>query len=103
MNEPNDLVYIDTYGLRGSNFYWHKYAAHGLTKEDILSAGLEDDRVRVSSKIIDFLVQINTELEKDGKCLYIKEGYRSKKLYQIVYDRRFLSICPYGCRIQKRD
>jgi D-alanyl-D-alanine dipeptidase len=88
MNEPEDLVYIDDYGLLGSNFYWHKYAAHGLTKEDILVAGLENDRVQVSSKIIDILVQINNELQKDGKSLYIKEGYRSKKLYEIVYDRR---------------
>ena len=88
MTDPADLVYIDAYGLLGSNFYWHKYAAHGLSKEDILEAGLVDDRVQVSSKIIDILVKIDSELQKQGQRLYIKEGYRSKKLYQIVYDRR---------------
>ena len=88
MNEPDDLVYVDDCGLLGSNFYWNKYAAHGLTKEDILAAGLENDRVQVSKKIIDILVQIDADLQKNGQRLYIKEGYRSKKLYQIVYDRR---------------
>lgn len=84
----SDLIYIDQHGLLGSNFYWHKYAAHGLSKEDILEAGLTDDRVQVSSKIIEILVAIDAQLQKKGWRLYIKEGYRSKTLYQIVYDRR---------------
>ena len=88
MNEPDDLVYIDDFGLLGSNFYWHKYAAHGLTKEDILSAGLECDRVQVSKKILDILVQIDADLQKNSMRLYIKEGYRSQKLYQVIYKRR---------------
>lgn len=85
---PADLVYIDEHGLLGSNFYWHKYAAHGLTKEDVLNVGLTDDRVQVSAQIIDKLVEVDQELQKRRRTLYLKEGYRSRDLYDIVYKRR---------------
>ncbi len=93
MNEPTDLVYIDDYNLLGSNFYWHKYETHGLTKEDILGAGLVDDRVQVSKQIIEPLIAADNELQKKGWRLYIKEGYRSKDLYKVVYEKR---IAKYG-------
>jgi D-alanyl-D-alanine dipeptidase len=93
MEEPQDLVYIDEYGLLGSNFYWHKFVNHGLTKEDILSAGVENDRVRVSKKIIDALVAVDAEIQEKGWRIFVKEGYRSKKLYEIVYMRR---VQKYG-------
>ncbi len=41
MNYPEDLIYIDDYGLVGSNFYWHKYESKGLTKEDIFCRAYE--------------------------------------------------------------
>ncbi len=82
------LTYIDQHGLLGSNFYWHKYEANGLTKEDILSVGLTDDRVQVSTEIIDALISIDTEFQKKGYRLYIKEGYRSKDLYEMIYNKR---------------
>ena len=85
----NNFVYIDEYGLLGSNFYWHKYEAKGLTKEDILSVGLTSDRVQVHKDIIDILVEIDQIFQdKFGYRMYIKEGYRSKELYEIVYKRR---------------
>ncbi|MHB8710656.1 MAG: M15 family metallopeptidase domain-containing protein [Minisyncoccota bacterium] len=96
MTVPSDLVYIDEYGLIGSNFYWHKYATHGLTKEDILQTGLTSDRVQVSRRIIDALVSIDGEFKKDGRRLYVKEGYRSEALYNIVYKRR---VAKYGKEI----
>ena len=88
MDSKTDLVYIDQYGLLGSNFYWHKYANHGLTKEDILAAGVVDDRVQVHKGMIEPLLLVNKELQERGWRLYIKEGYRSDALYEIVYKRR---------------
>lgn len=87
MDEYN-LVYIDDYGLKGTNFYWNKYEAKGLTKEDILAAGLTSDRVQVHKDIIEELSSINSEFQERGYELFIKEGYRSKKLYEIIYQRR---------------
>lgn len=82
------LVYIDEYGLRGTNFYWHKYEGKGLSKQDVLDAGLTNDRVQVHVDIIDELVKINAEFQERGYVMYIKEGYRSKALYEIMYKRR---------------
>jgi len=87
MNE-NELVYIDDHGLRGTNFYWHKYEAKGLSKQDILDAGLTSDRVQVHRDIITPLQSINEAFRFRGYELYIKEGYRSSALYDIVYQRR---------------
>jgi len=83
-----ELVYIDDYGLLGTNFFWHKYEAKGLSKEDILNAGLSSDRVQVHKDIINILVEIDKEFQNRGYRLFIKEGYRSKSLYKIVYKRR---------------
>lgn len=86
---PNDqLVYIDAHGLLGSNFYWRNFEAKGLTKDDITAAGLVSDQVQVYRGIIRHLVVINTILQQQGYKLYIKEGYRSQALYQIIYKRR---------------
>jgi D-alanyl-D-alanine dipeptidase len=85
---PEDLVHIDQYGLLGTNYYWHKFANHGLSKEDITEAGLTDDRVQVSEKIVRHLQEVDEELQSLGWRLYIKEGYRSSALYDIVYKRR---------------
>jgi len=87
MNETN-LVYIDDYGLRGTNFYWHKFEAKGLSKQDILDAGLTSDRVQAHKDIIAPLQSINEAFKSRGYELYIKEGYRSSALYDIVYQRR---------------
>lgn len=83
-----NLVYIDDYGLRGTNFYWHKYAVKGLTKQDIIDAGLTSDRVQVHKDIIEPLLKVEQMLAKSGYTLFIKEGYRSKALYEIIYQRR---------------
>lgn len=97
--EPVDLVYLDEYGVKGSNFYWHKYRNHGLTKEDILSAGLTDDRVRVARTVAELLRGMNRELSGEGIELYVKEGYRSPALYRIVYERR---SAKYGAEVTSR-
>ena len=41
------FVNIKDVGFLGSNFYWNKFEAHGLTKEDILNVGLVDDSVYI--------------------------------------------------------
>ncbi len=88
MSNANDFVYIDEHGLLGSNFYWHKHEAHGISKEDVISAGLSDERVLVDSRIISTLQAVDNQLATKGWRLYVKEGYRSPELYKVIYDRR---------------
>lgn len=82
------LVYVDDYGIPGTNFYWHKYEAKGLTKDDILLAGLTSDRVQLAELLIAPLLEADTEFRTRGYQAYIKEGYRSRALYEIIYERR---------------
>ncbi|MDQ5957724.1 MAG: hypothetical protein QG665_48 [Patescibacteria group bacterium] len=84
-----DLVYIDEYGLLGSNFYWYRFADYGISKDEIIAVGLTSDRVQVSRDIILALQEINQEFQETLNCrLYVKEGYRSPELYRLVYDKR---------------
>lgn len=84
----DQLVYIDEYDLCGTNFYWHKYEAKGLSKQDILDAGLTSDRVQVHRDIIDTLVAVDQTFAEQGYRSFLKEGYRSRALYEIMYHRR---------------
>ncbi len=88
LNQDSELVYIDDYGLEGSNFYWHKFEAKGMTKEDVLGAGLKNDRVQVHKEIIPALKKIDEIFKGEGYKLFIKEGYRSKALYEMIFKRR---------------
>lgn len=83
-----NLVYINDYGLLGSNYYWNGYEKMGLSKEDILSAGLKDDRIFVDQEIIAGLKAADEIFRQRGFRLFLKEGYRSEALYKIVYKRR---------------
>ena len=84
-----DLVYIDEYGLLGSNFYWkHRDKIEGVTATDLNKVGLYDERVQVDRTIIDILVKIDTIFQKKGWRMYVKEGYRPKALYRLVYEKR---------------
>lgn len=83
-----DLVYIDDYGLLGSNFYWDKRDTKGVTLEEIMATGLRDNRVQVHRDLITPLQEIDRELKANSYRLYIKEGYRSKALYELVYRKR---------------
>ncbi len=83
-----ELTYIDEHGILGSNFYWHKHDAKGISLEEIMAIGLTDGRVQVSKKIIEPLKKVDSILKARGFRLYIKEGYRSKELYELVFKKR---------------
>lgn len=84
-----DFVYIDEYNLLGSNFYWnHRNKIPGTTESDLEKVGLTNDRVQVHQEIVSVLIEIDKAFQKRGFRLYIKEGYRSKELYEFVYKKR---------------
>ncbi len=84
-----ELVKISEYGILGSNFYFNKYESKGLSKQDVIDTGQIGDYVEVHIDIIEVLKKLDQKFQADlGFRLYIKEGYRSKALYEIVYKRR---------------
>lgn len=82
------LVNIREYGLLGSSFYWHRYADYGFTLDELKQTGVVDDAVWVNIAVIPALLDVDTELRKKGWRLYLKEGYRSPELYQLIYRSR---------------
>ena len=88
-NTEKSLVYLDNYGLLGSNYYWNNHERMGISKEEILEVGLENDRVCVHEDIIDELKSIDEIFQEElGYRLYIREGYRSEELYKLIYRNR---------------
>jgi D-alanyl-D-alanine dipeptidase len=86
--DSQGLVYIDEYGLLGSNFYFRNHESKGISKEEIVLAGLVDGRVRVSLEIIEPLKRVDEVFKSKGYRLYLKEGYRSKAVYDLVFKKR---------------
>ena len=82
------FVYIDDYGIQGSNYYWDKRDMYNATQEELERIGLTGPRVQVHADIIEPLKQIRKTFLEAGYDLYIKEGYRSKELYEVVYQKR---------------
>jgi len=93
------LVSIRAYGLLGSSFYWNRYADYNLTKEELIEAGMIDDQIYVDEAIIPALLEVDKELQKRGWRLYIKEGYRSSEIYNLVYRKR---VEKYGQEMTDR-
>lgn len=88
-SEPEQqLVLISEHGILGSSFYWTRYADYGLTKEELLETGMVDEQVYVDPEIIPALTDINTQLQERDWQLYLREGYRSKELYELLYQKR---------------
>ena len=84
----NELVFIDQYGLLGTNYYWRRKELYNLTSEELAMAGLPDDRLRVHKDILGPLRIIDKDLQTKGYRLYISEGYRPKAVYQLIYQKR---------------
>lgn len=82
------LVNISEHGLMGKSFYWYRYADYGFTLEELKNTGVVDDAVWVSAEILPALLEVDTELRKQGRRLYLKEGYRSPELYELIYKSR---------------
>ncbi len=83
-----DLVYIDDYGLLGSNFYWENRERLNINKKDLIDAGLTDGRAQVSPEIIPALQSADKKFQEQGHRLYVKDGYRSPEVYALAYTSR---------------
>lgn len=86
--DSQDLVYVDEFGLKGSNFYWTNHKRYNLTLDQLREAGLENDRVKIHRDLIKPLQSAQADFQKDEYELYIKEGLRPERLYKLIYDSR---------------
>lgn len=89
------LVSIKKYGLEGSNYYYRTRANGRLTEEQVFLAGATKE-VFVDRDVAKVLKTINKKLKKTGYCLYIKEGYRSEALYELIYEADIKKMLESG-------
>ena len=83
-----DLVKISDYGLEGKNRYWVNAERFNLTHDDLRSIGVEDDEAYLNKATCEKLKQIDDELLQQGLHLIVKDAYRWKELYDLVYRKR---------------
>ncbi|MCK9497660.1 MAG: M15 family metallopeptidase [Candidatus Colwellbacteria bacterium] len=87
------MVYINEYGLKGKSFYWEKADEYDITKDELRNIGIDSNRISVHEDLIAPLLKANEQFKKLGFEIYIKDGYRSKDLYNLVYKKR---VKKYG-------
>src|SRR3989338_7043395 len=83
-----DLIYIDEYDLLGSEYYWDNHARYNISEEEFAEIGMMGNRVLAHRDIIQALKRADSQFQKDGMRLYIKEGYRSPDLYKLIFRKR---------------
>ena len=86
-NTDKKLVYLDEFSLLGSNYYWYKHEILGISTPEVINAGLTDGRVKIHQDLVLPLQRVDQDLIALGYRLYIKEGFRPLKLYDLVYCR----------------
>lgn len=91
-----DFVYIDEYGILGSNFYWQKGNEIGLQKEELERVGLTDERIKIHKDLVEPLLSADKQLQEHGYRIYITEGYRSKELYELLNQKMIERIGEEG-------
>lgn len=82
------LVYIDEYDLLGSNYYYKHAQRLGINQKELSTVGVVDARVLVHRSIIKPLRSVDEALRKRGFRIYIKDGYRSREMYQLAFAKR---------------
>lgn len=83
----NDFVYINDYGLLGSEYYWDNRERLNITEEELRAAGV-DGRVQVHKDLIPSLRVADKTFKEKGMRLYIREGYRPHALYELAFMKR---------------
>ena len=83
-----NLVYIDEYDLLGSEYYWNNHEKMNITKNELIEIGITDSRILVHKDLIPPLQSVNEAFLTKGMRLYVKEGYRSKELYELAFRKR---------------
>lgn len=83
-----DLVAIDQHGLAGSSFYWDNRERYQLSVEELAAVGVQDQRIWVHCDLIPALLAADRDFQQNDYRLFIREGYRSKELYALVFQKR---------------
>ncbi len=83
-----ELVKISDYWLEWKNWYRVNAERFNITHDELRAIGIVDDEAYLNKSTCEKLQQIDQELQEQGLHLIIKDAYRSKELYDLVYQKR---------------
>lgn len=86
--DPKNLVYSDSFGVRGDNYYWHNAERFGITKDELAAEDIVDARVKVDKSLEVPLKAAQAKLKQHGYDIVIKDGYRSPSMYELAHRKR---------------
>lgn len=84
-----NLVNVADYKIKGINYYWARKEMFNLTDEELRSVGVKDNYARVDQKLIPKLKEANEIFKTYGFEIIVKDGYRSRKEYRLVQQKRY--------------
>lgn len=82
------LVPIHDYWLEWKNRYWVNASAFNISYIELELIWILDDIAYLTKECCQKLQDINAELYKSWLKVIVKDAYRSKELYDLVYQKR---------------
>ena len=87
-----NLVPIENYWLEGKNWYWENATKFGITARELELLDILDERAYLTEYACLQLQKIDRELRTIWLRLVIKDAYRSKELYELIYHKRVAAL-----------
>ena len=84
-----NLVNLNEYGIKSINYYWERRRKFNISEQELHAIGISGDYAQVDKRLIPKLKEANKLFAKHGYEIIVKDGYRSKELYDLVRQKRY--------------
>jgi D-alanyl-D-alanine dipeptidase len=86
-----NLVKLSDYGIKSINYYWERRDKFNLSEVELNMVGVNGGDAFIDYSLIPRLQEVNKLLNPIGYEIIVKDAYRSKKLYDLVRQKRYES------------
>ena len=83
-HQPENLVNIADFGIKGANYYWTRSGRYKISKEELGNAGVFDGNAYLDKELIVPLQKANEKLSNLGLELIVKDAHRTPGLYKLA-------------------
>jgi D-alanyl-D-alanine dipeptidase len=85
----NDFVNLNDFNIKGINYYWLNRDKFNISINELNSLGIEGNFAYIKKEVVPNIESVNSDLEKFGFGVIVKDGYRSPELYKLVKQKRY--------------
>lgn len=82
------LVKTTDIGIDGHNYHVVEAKLFNITPQELEKIGATQSEALVAERLLKLLQKADQQLRKHGYRLFVKDGYRSKKLYELAAKNR---------------